>query len=95
MTVGAAALDAAEQARRAAKLAESASAAMLDARRQRDDPARAPARTTGLAGARPRDESLRAFTERADRIAARLQQIVRLPLPGSPELRGARSTPRR
>jgi hypothetical protein len=87
MTVGAAALDAADQARRAAELAERASAALLEEGRRRHD--RAPPFGSDMSGsgeARGGDESLRAFTERADRIAERLQHLVRLPLPASPEL---------
>lgn len=75
MTVGAAALDAAEQARRAAELAERASATALDASR-------------GIAaspiGAVPgEEEDLRDFSERADRLVARLRQLQRIPLGGS------------
>ncbi|HEX7059907.1 MAG TPA: hypothetical protein VF176_08675 [Solirubrobacterales bacterium] len=61
MAVGAAALDAAEQARRAAGIAERAAATALDAQRHRAGPAG--------------DESLRIFTERADRIAQRLRDL--------------------
>jgi hypothetical protein len=68
MTVGAAALDAAGQAHRSAELAERASAAMLDDRR-REAPA----------GAAPEDGSMRSFSERADRVAARLRALERLP----------------
>jgi hypothetical protein len=64
MTVGAAALDAAEQAYRAAELAERASAALLDDRR------RPPSEEAG-----PADLTMRSFTERADRVAARLARI--------------------
>jgi hypothetical protein len=60
MVVGEAALDAAEQARRAAELAERASAAVFG-------PSRDP---------RPRDTGLESFTERADRIAARLRVLA-------------------
>lgn len=78
MTVGAAAIDAAEQARRAAELAERASAAMLR------EPVSV-ARPTPVADdkplrARPRgagDDGLRDFTARADRIAARLRELER------------------
>ena len=62
MTVGAAALDAAEQARRAAELAERASASMLGGR----PPAERPD---------GEDEGLRDFTARADRVAARLRRL--------------------
>lgn len=64
MTVGAAALDAAEQARRAAELAERASAALLA------DRDRAPAE----------DDSLRDFTARADRLVARLRALECAPI---------------
>jgi hypothetical protein len=68
MTVGAAALDAAEQARRAAELAERASAAM--------GRNRAPATSTA-----PSDDlAMGDFTARADRVAERLQRLQRLPL---------------
>jgi hypothetical protein len=89
MTVGAAALDAADQARRAAELAERASAAMLDRVPRREYPGRgAASHEGGLVGETAGEESLQAFKERADRIAARLQRLVRLPLPAPPELRG-------
>lgn len=78
MTVGAAALDAAEQARRAADLAERASAAMLE-----KGPGAKP--TSGnqprrLLRAEPGDDSLRDFKARADRVAARLRELERLPI---------------
>jgi hypothetical protein len=60
MTVGAAALDAAEQARRAAVLAERASSA--------------------LRGPAEGGDRLREFTERADRVAGRLQELARVPV---------------
>lgn len=72
MTVGAAALDAAEQARRAAELAERAStivsrngaaAAQRPAPRHEDDEA-----------------AMGDFTARADRLAERLQRLQRMPL---------------
>jgi hypothetical protein len=69
MTVGAAALDAAEQARRAAVLAEQASAAMLEDRRRRT--------VAGAVG--EEDPGLRSFSERADRVVARLRALERLP----------------
>jgi len=83
MTVGAAALDAAEQARRAAELAEQAastaagvaSGAQRGARvggGERPKPA-----SPALA---PKADSMRDFSERADRLVERLQQIQRLPL---------------
>jgi hypothetical protein len=60
MVVGEAALDAAEQARRAAELAERASAAVFGASRDNN----------------LRDHSLGSFTERADRVAARLRVLA-------------------
>jgi hypothetical protein len=70
MAVGEAALDAAEQARRAAELAEHASAAMLEERFRHIVPAES-----------GRDiASLCAFTERADRVAARLRALERAPI---------------
>ncbi len=76
MTVGAAALDAAEQARRAAELAEQAasSAAGASARPQHDRGESPPSREE------PGGDSMREFSERADRLVERLQQIQRLPL---------------
>ena len=73
ITVGAAALDAAEQAKRAAELAEKASA-MLDA-------ATAPAEVTSPPSRRGTegDDSLRDFSARADRLAARLKELEKTP----------------
>lgn len=68
MTVGAAALDAADQAKRAAELAQRASAAIVSG----GVPATSP-RPAGEAG-------IDGFTARADRVAARLQRLQRLPL---------------
>lgn len=68
MTVGAAALDAAEQARRAAELAVRASNA-LGGRGGRPSPQPA-----------PDDGAMGDFTARADRVAERLQRLQRLPL---------------
>ncbi len=79
MSVGAAALDAAEQARRAAELAERASAAALDAR---DRVVSAAALATQAPESAPEDDSLRDFSDRADRLVARLRQLQRLPLAG-------------
>jgi hypothetical protein len=67
MTVGAAALDAAEQARRAAELAARASAAS-DGR---------PPRSAQRAG---EDRGIDDFSARADRLAERLHRLQRLPL---------------
>jgi hypothetical protein len=66
MTVGAAALDAAEQARRAAELAEQASRAMSGNGRPSAPP--------------PEDSGMGDFTARADRVAERLQRLQRIPL---------------
>jgi hypothetical protein len=74
MTVGAAALDAAEQARRAAELAERASAAM--------NPASASVATqpaSGLGGGSG-EGAMESFSARADRIAERLHRLQRAPL---------------
>jgi hypothetical protein len=68
MTVGAAALDAAEQARRAAELAERASAAMIG-------------NGSPPAPASHSDEAeMGDFTARADRVAERLRRLQHLPL---------------
>jgi hypothetical protein len=67
MTVGAAALDAAEQARRAAELAERASAAMHHG---------APVPRSARAESSAMDD----FSARADRVAERLRRLQRLPL---------------
>lgn len=81
MTVGAAALDAAEQARRAAELAERASAIAVEARGPLA-PAAAPAAPARepAHGRAPGDTSLSDFGERADRLVARLRQLQRVPL---------------
>ena len=73
MTVGAAALDAAEQARRAAELAERASLAVAE-RRGPSIP-EAPPAPSELGG-----RSLGDFSARADRLVARLRQLQRIPL---------------
>lgn len=62
MAVGDAALDAAQQARRAAELAERASAAALSAIPVTPDTP-------------PEDVALRNFSERADRVVARLRAV--------------------
>jgi hypothetical protein len=83
MTVGAAALDAAGQARRAAELAERASAAALDAQER---VAAAPALTPPPSPPQPdrrteaAEDSLSDFSARADRLVARLRQLQRVPL---------------
>jgi hypothetical protein len=77
MTVGAAAFDAAEQARRAAELAERASAAALAA-------AESPRKSdVGLPSAPAENPELRDFNARADYIAARLRELQRVPLSGT------------
>jgi hypothetical protein len=80
MTVGAAALDAAEQAKRAAELAERASVRAFTAPSAAAQPPTGVAKAPGQSG----DESLLDFNERADRLAARLRQLERpLPLEGT------------
>jgi hypothetical protein len=74
MTVGAAALDAAEQAKRAAELAERASAAVAAAGPSPVTPPR-PRREAPKA-----DNGLSGFHAHADRLAARLSQLQRVPL---------------
>lgn len=71
MTVGAAALDAADQARRAADLAATASAAVAGKGTPRPGPS--------SPGSDPMDD----FTARADRVAERLHRLQRLPLAAS------------
>jgi len=80
MTVGAAAFDAADQARRAAELAERASATALEA-------TRGPSPVTAGAAQGEGGEELRDFSERADRLVARLRQLQRIPL-GEPRASG-------
>jgi hypothetical protein len=74
MTVGAAALDAAEQAKRAAELAERASAAMSARPATSAGPPviGSPAMASGGA--------MDDFSARADRVAERLRRLQRLPL---------------
>lgn len=68
MTVGSAALDAAQQARRAAELAERANAAVLDS--LRPPPSLEP----------KEEEGLQDFHARADWVSSRLRALQRLPL---------------
>jgi len=68
VSIGAAALDAAEQARLAAELAERASAAMLGA-------GQAPQREPAPPETPSADDGLADFNERADRLTARLRQL--------------------
>jgi hypothetical protein len=90
-TIGAAALDAAEQARHAAELAERASVAALDAQE------RVGASVVAVASSEARPESaedsLSSFSERADRLVARLRQLQRVPL-AAPEASDAAGQPR-
>jgi hypothetical protein len=82
VTVGAAAIGAAEQAERAAGLAEKASATALAV--QDRVAAMTPVRTssTPAGPAEPdEDDSLSDFSARADRLVARLRQLQRVPLP--------------
>jgi hypothetical protein len=82
MSVGAAAIDAAEQARRAAELAERASVAALDAQGRVASLAVEPAPASSEpAEAGAGDDSLSNFSARADRLVARLRQLQRVPLP--------------
>ncbi len=74
MTVGAAALDAAEQAKRAAELAERASAAMTAG------PPLAYARPESGAQTMGSDGGMDSFSARADHVAERLQRLQRLPI---------------
>ena len=91
ITVGAAALDAAEQARRAAELAERASVAALDAQgRVASVAVSAPPAGKRAASA---DDSLSDFSERADRLVERLRQLQRVPLP-APAASDAANRPR-
>jgi hypothetical protein len=78
VTVGEAALEAAEQARQAAGIAERAAVTALDAQRRVATGGRAAAIDHGG------DERLRDFSERADRIARRLRELecVSIPAPG-------------
>jgi len=69
MTVGAAALDAAEQAKRAAELAQRASMAMNGDRSIQPE-----------SEAVPGEGAMGDFTARADRVAERLRRLQRLPL---------------
>jgi hypothetical protein len=85
MTVGAAAIDAAEQARRAAELAERASAAALAAQDRVAALAVAPTSAAEAdegaeGGGEGEKDSLSDFSARADRLVARLRQLQRVPL---------------
>ena len=82
MTVGAAALDAAEQARRAAELAERASLAVARAPAVAsvDAEVASPPESESKPEVKQGERSLSDFSERADRLVARLRQLQRIPL---------------
>jgi len=82
MTVGAAALDAAEQARRAAELAERASLAVARApvAAAVDTEVASPPEPESKPEVKQGERSLSDFSERADRLVARLRQLQRIPL---------------
>jgi hypothetical protein len=82
MAVGDAALDAAQQARRAADIAARASEAALAAHTA------APATSHGPQSAL-QDAALRSFSERADRVVARLRALERRPRRARPASAGA------
>ncbi len=87
--IGAVALDAAQQARRAADIAERATAAALAGA---SEPAAAPGAAEGRAAAKPgEDAALRRFSERADRVVARLRALERRPSWGRGASAGAGS----
>lgn len=79
ISVGAAAIDAAEQARHAAELAERASIAAVGAQERMEAVVVAPEAELGSAGG-SEDESLSDFSQRADRLVDRLRQLQRVPL---------------
>ena|GEM_PF-550507 len=78
ITVGAAAIDAAEQARRAAELAERASVAAVNAQGMVSSVAVAEPPLESVP--QPEDASLSDFSARADRLVERLRQLQRVPL---------------
>lgn len=82
VTVGAAAISAAEQAERAAGLAEKASATALEVQDRVAAMALAPTPPSpSEPGGDEEDDSLSDFSARADRLVARLRQLQRVPLP--------------
>lgn len=82
VTVGAAAISAAEQAERAAGLAEKASATALDVQDRVAAMAVAPVSSSAAEPEGDEEEdSLSDFSARADRLVARLRQLQRVPLP--------------
>ncbi len=82
VTVGAAAISAAEQAERAAGLAEKASATALEVQDRVAAMTLAPTPPAPAeSGEDEGDDSLSDFSARADRLVARLRQLQRVPLP--------------
>jgi hypothetical protein len=83
VTVGAAAISAAEQAERAAGLAEKACATTLEVQDRVAGMAIAfaPPSTATDPGEGKEDDSLSDFSARADRLVTRLRQLQRVPLP--------------
>lgn len=76
MTVGAAAFDAADQALRAADLAERASAAIIGKQLRPPEPAAGEISVSAVVPIdEPDDGSMDAFNRRADRIVARLREL--------------------
>jgi hypothetical protein len=84
MTVGAAAVSAAEQAERAAGLAERASATALAVEQRVASIAVGPDSPAEDSDEDEAEDSLSDFSERADRLVARLRQLQRVPLPAPP-----------
>lgn len=80
VTVGAAAISAAEQAERAAGLAEKASATALEVQDRVAAITLAPP-AVSMPSEPEEDDSLSEFSARADRLVARLRQLQRVPLP--------------
>ncbi len=80
VTVGAAAISAAEQAERAAGLAEKASATALEVQDRVAAITLAPP-AVSMPSEPEEDDSLSDFSARADRLVARLRQLQRVPLP--------------
>jgi hypothetical protein len=78
--VGEAALDAAAQARRAAELAERASAAALAVQGGFESAVISPAAPAPTPASKRSDDSLSSFSERADRLVERLRGLQRIPL---------------
>jgi hypothetical protein len=95
VTVGAAAISAAEQAERAAGLAEKASTLALEAQDRVAAMTVTPSSSSppSAESERPEgDDSLSDFSARADRLVARLRQLQRVPLPAPAS--GAAKRPR-